>query len=209
VTYVTDGAACRVDGDGDGLTVIGSVDEAGFVKTISIEPGPDDTLRVAHRLEPGPGAPPTYGSWAITQLPLGGTAIVPLRHTAGSGLQAEQTLALWPYTRLNDPRIEFVDDAVLIRADGGANLKIGAGPPSGRLGYYREGLLFTKTFASVEGAKYPDLGAVAQVFTNGVFIELESTAPLIDSGPSVHEEVWRVIECSGPDEAVGQVVLRT
>jgi hypothetical protein len=202
VTYAADSSACRVDIEEERLTVIGSVDEAGFVKTITVTVE-DDALVVTHRLDPGPGAPERYGAWAITQLPPGGTGILPM--PVVPGLQADRALVVWPYTSLADPRLEFRDDAVLVSGEGGRNLKIGVGPSPGRLAYHRDGTLFTKRFDSVAGATYPDLGAVAQVFVNDAFVELESTAPLVGAGPSVHRELWTISDCPTLDGAIEEV----
>jgi len=56
--------------------------------------------------------------WALTMLPLGGEALLPQARVApGAGtLQPHRSLVLWPYTRLDDDRLDLDADTIVVRA---------------------------------------------------------------------------------------------
>lgn len=205
ITHVPDDHSCLVTVDVDKLTISGPVDAAGFEKELQLSW--DGTgLTVDHLLRWSGDEPITAGAWAITQLPPGGVAVLPLSgDDRGPPLEADASLALWPYTRLDDPRLSWGERTVLIRAVPGRRLKLGSGPAPGGLGYLKDGYLFIKRFRSARGEVYPDRGAVGQVYVNGDFCELESVGALARLEPGAgarHRETWEVTECADLDFAV-------
>jgi hypothetical protein len=134
---------------------------------------------------------------------------MPLRAEEGRpGLQADRSLVLWPYTDLDDRRLELRSGAVIVRARPGPALKVGTGPDPGRLGYLREGFIFVKTFPGAGEGEYPDRAAVGQVFVNEDFCELESIGPLAhldDGGEVTHRETWEILDCPDVDTALALV----
>lgn len=206
ITHVPDDFACRVTSQHDVLRIAGAVDRAGFSKTIEIKPKIDH-LVVEHVLGLVDRDPIDASPWAITQLPPGGTAILPLTPDGqtADGYTADRTLVLWPYTNLDDPRIEWRDHAVLIHAGSGPRLKIGAGPEARKLGYLRKGMLFTKWFENSTPTTHADRGATAQIFASRNFCELETLGPMetLQSGSTLtHTEFWKVGQCATIEEAL-------
>ena len=137
--------------------------------------------------------------WGLTQLKPGGHAILPQwparldRH----GVQPNRALALWPYTKVNDPRLMLGDRYVRVHSDpaNGESFKIGYANLRGWLAYHRDGTLFVKHAPYQFAARYADLGSSVEVYTNDRFIELEDMAPLrtLDTcDSSVLVETWRV-----------------
>jgi hypothetical protein len=134
----------------------------------------------------------------LTQLRLGGTALLP--QPVGSadpqGLLHNRILALWPYTRLEDPRLVLRDDFILIRATPSPQpVKIGGYNPHGWLAYWLDGTLFRKTFDVQPGASYPDGGCNAEIYCNDQFVELESLGPLVALKPGMSTrltETWEL-----------------
>lgn len=201
VTYSPDAHHCEVFDNGRTIRVAAPVDDAGFRKEIELSDD-GDAIRVDHRLLRDSGAM-IVAAWAITQLPLGGTAIMALPRE-DTAPQADRNLVLWPYTSLIDRRITWRDDAIVVVADEGPPLKLGAGP-GGRLGYLRDGTLFIKESATMPGGEHPDLGAAAQVFVGQAFCELETTGPLRAIGEgdlAAHTEIWRIVACGDLETAV-------
>lgn len=149
---------------------------------------------VAHQITNHGSTPIEVACWAITQFPLGGVATIPIGPQA-NGLQADRSVVLWPYTDLTDPRVQIGPDQIEIRADAGSALKIGFGPNPGWLTYELGDYRFRKTVTPDEGEVYPDRRAVAQVFVERHFCELETVGPmrLLEPGESTqHQEVWSV-----------------
>lgn len=200
ITHVPDDITCRVTSQQHVLRITADKDRAGFAKTIEIKPE-NDHLVVDHVLGWAGSEPIDAAPWAITQLPPGGTAILPLGRDNAEAHQynADRTVVLWPYTHLDDPRIEWRGRAILIHAASGPQLKIGAGPEARKLGYLHQGKLFVKWFHSSSATSHADRGATAQVFVNQDFCELETLGPLETLDPRstlTHREFWEVSQCA-------------
>jgi len=136
--------------------------------------------------------------WAITQFRLGGTVILPMPvgNVDEAGLLANRQFSMWPYARLNDPRVQWDDEFILFKADALLPpFKIGYFNPHGWLAYWLDGVLFRKAFAAQMGVTYPDNNCNAEMYCNDKFVELESLGPLakLEPGSSfTHVETWDV-----------------
>jgi hypothetical protein len=136
--------------------------------------------------------------WAITQLPLGGVAVLPQRANPANtnGLLPDRHLVLWPYTRWSDPRLHLGDDYLLLYAQ--AQLppcKVGYLNHQGWIGYLRGGVFFCKRFEPQTDRVHPDRGCNVELYCNDLFVELETLAPLcrLSPGQSVtHVETWEL-----------------
>ncbi|HEY5891339.1 MAG TPA: hypothetical protein VIW94_11665 [Acidimicrobiia bacterium] len=207
VTYAPDDHDCEVITSKGSVAISAPPDRAGISKHVVVSPK-GDGLAVLHRLTFGSNDADPIAPWAITQFPLGGHAIMPLIG-GDTGPLPNRNLVLWPYTRVDDPRVVFRANAVIVSAVAGEKLKLGTGPNPGRLGYLRDGWLFLKTVEPGDGRPYPDLGAVGQVYVGDGFCELESVGPMsvAASGRSATlTEDWCVIQCDSIDEACEMVI---
>jgi hypothetical protein len=199
ITYANDDHTCEVTPRPSSYTVKAPADAAGLVKELGVS-GDGSRLVVEHRLANFGAAPISVAPWAITQFPLGGVAILPLGRPSTSDVyQADRSVVLWPYTNLADRRVSWLEAAALIDAMAGPRFKIGSGPRAARLGYLKGGYLFSKEIPAAGTGQYPDRGAVAQVFVDDKFCELESVGPItaLAPGSSVsHREIWEVTGCA-------------
>ncbi|PKN94406.1 MAG: hypothetical protein CVU44_04800 [Chloroflexi bacterium HGW-Chloroflexi-6] len=138
--------------------------------------------------------------WALTMFRQGGTAIFPqpVGNADPAGLLANRQISIWPYTKVNDPRLILRDDFILLRATPSLPpVKIGYFNPAGWQGYYLEGVLFVKRFDPQPGEVFPDGGCNTESYCNHQFIELESLGALtrLQPGETVtHNEIWDVYE---------------
>lgn len=135
--------------------------------------------------------------WAITQLKLGGTAIIPQqRDVPAAQLLPDRRLTIWNYTRLQDPRLHLGDDLILI--DGAPSLppcKVGTLNPRGWAAYLTGEVLLLKRFEHQPQAAHVDFGCDTEVFVNDQFIELETLGPLVLLQPgetTTHTETWEL-----------------
>lgn len=177
ITYAADEHQCLVSGDEQSIRISAPPDSAGLVKEIEItSDGPG--LIVEHRLTASAGMELAVAPWAITQVPLGGTALLPMRGADTAPLP-DRVIVLWPYTDAEDPRLRLARDVMTIAAEGGPNLKAGTGPTPSRIGYLREGWLFVKEVVDDGGGDVPDFGAVHQVFVGAHFCELETVGGVV------------------------------
>jgi hypothetical protein len=144
--------------------------------------------------------PVELAPWAITQLRLGGTVILPMPvgNVDAAGLLHNRQFSLWPYAHINDPRLKLDDRYILFKADALLPpFKIGTFNSSGWLAYWVDGVLFRKTFDVHTGLPHPDNNCNAEMYCGNQFVELESLAPLttLNPGDSVnHVETWDVLD---------------
>ena len=145
--------------------------------------------------------------WTITQFRLGGTAILPMPigNVDAAGLLPNRQISLWPYTRINDPRLSLRDDYVIFKADALPPFKIGYFNSHGWLAYWVDGVLFKKSFSAQAGVAYPDNNSNAEIYCNDQFVELESLGTLAKLNPgeaAEHVETWDLFNGiqSAPEE---------
>jgi hypothetical protein len=208
ISYAPDDEPCEVVTRDGGVEIQGPVDRAGLAKRVALTLELD-TVVVDHTLDNLSEAPLAGAPWAITQLPLGGTALVPIRGKPDQdGLQANRVVVLWPYTDPADPRLTWKGDVAVIDASPGPTFKIGTGPAPEQIGYLHQGQLFSKRVTASSEGSYPDLGAVGQFFMNDQFCELESIGPLtrLEPGSTVsHRERWTIHDCPDLGQALALV----
>jgi len=174
--------------------------------TIQMEQSETD-IQITHILRNDSNKPFTCAPWGITMLTPGGTAVFPLRKgmNGSEGLTPDRALMFWPYTQINDPRLILKDEVAFIKAgDGESPLKLGARMPSGWLAYLHQGVCFCKKAVFDSAAVYPDFGCNLEVYTNGVFIELETLGEMKTLQPgesTTHIEKWQMFTFAGtPNE---------
>lgn len=167
---------------------------------------------IVHRLRNTSASTVELAPWALTVLATGGVEIIPLAEKIphpGSlapgekpdlrGFSPNQTLIIWPYADLSDPRFQFSAHYLLVRQDEKVTgpTKIGLAHREGWVGYLREGYLFVKHIPYREGATYADLGCNFETFTNAEMIEIESLGPIerLSPGDAVeHTERWQLFK---------------
>ena len=212
-TYQPDDRPVAV-GDADGALRLAAPPDAasGLRRTVTV--ALDGAVAVVdHHVSNGGTLPVRVAPWAITAFPLGGTAVVALPRGPENGLLPDRRVVLWPYTRLDDPRLTMGDRHLLVWADAEAERPVKVGASGVRaLAYVRPGApTFVKRAAQVPGADYPDLGCGAEVYANGRFCELETLGPLVTLAPGAtasHRERWSLhAEATPPADAAAADAL--
>lgn len=197
ISYASDERPCRVEMEQGVGRITSPMDRSGLVKTIEMRAA-GEGLVVDHTLSAPRGDGLELAAWAITQLRLGGVALLPVDPRPTDGPQPSASVITWPYTDLTDTRLGWERSGVTVRAEPGRPFKIGVGPDPGRIGYFIEGHLFTKEIAPASERNQPDRGAVAEVYVSSSFIELESLGPRMDLGEdrtASNREVWSIRAC--------------
>jgi hypothetical protein len=204
VTYRPDDAAVGIEELPDGVILTAPPDPvAGTQRILTIRVTGPGRLTIVHQIENQAAEPQRLAAWAITQVPPGGRAWLPLltRSYDPGGFQAQRNVVLWPYSRLDDPRLVMRDAYLEVRTDrlppGGiaVPVKVGTSLRRGWLAHWRDGILFVKRALHQDDRLYADMGASAQVFANADFQELETLSPLVDLAPGEtveHVEEWQV-----------------
>jgi hypothetical protein len=196
-SYVPDDGGLRVEEVDGGVRLVGMEGPTGLRKTIDIKlHSQRPALSLRHGLANTGAWPVELAPWAITQVPLGGLAVLPVGAPELSPYLPNRHLAVWPYTHLDDPRLRFSGDLVLVEGVGRDHaLKIGCLNHRGWLGYLRKGIFFIKRFQPEPTAVHPDLNCNAEVYVYNRFLELETVAPLcrLEPGHEVaHLETWEL-----------------
>lgn len=214
-TYALDNGPVEYEILGDGVVrLIQPVESStGIAKEIDVRLEPTGTrVTVLHRLRNRGLWAVELAPWALSVMAPGGTAILPLppkiAHPgsvpAGEprdlrGFVPNQTLILWPFTDLADPRYRWGTRYLTLRQDSQATTptKIGVAHREGWVGYLNQGLLFVKAFEYREGARYTDGGSNFETFTNADMLEIESLGPcqsIAPGGSLEHREQWWLLD---------------
>ena len=172
----------------------------GIRKRLEIHLAPDrPAMTLFHTLQNDGLWPVELAPWAITQLALGGVAILPQPRESldPHSLRPNRCLVLWPYTTFADPRVELHDDHWLVH--GQSQLppcKIGYLNRHGWAGYLRNGTLLIKRFRPEADKPHPDDGCNTEVYCNDLSLELETLGALCSLAPgqsTTHVEQWEFL----------------
>ena len=216
-TYVPDDAGLEVAEIPGGVRLIGPTEAStGMQKSIEIQLSADRPVITLRHLVRNDGVwPVELAPWAITQLPLGGMAILPQQAEPldAARLLPNRQLVIWPYTRWSDSRLQLGEDYILLHAQPlQPPCKIGYLNRRGWVGYLRHEVLFVKRFAAAPAASHVDFGCNAESYCNDEFIEVETIGPLakLDPGQSAeHVETWEIyagVDASPSPEGVRALV---
>jgi len=198
-TYYPDNAPVKVEQrEGFVRLVQPSETTTGIQKEIDLRLSPDKAhVRLTHRLRNANLWAVELAPWALTVMAQGGKAVVPLppRGPHEENLLPTNTLTLWAYTDMTDPRWTWGSKYLMLRQDPEIETpqKLGAMVPDGWVAYARNEHLFVKRFNYVAGACYPDFGCSVETFTNADMLEIETMAPLVSLQPGAaveHVEHW-------------------
>lgn len=151
---------------------------------------------IIHRLTNCGVWPVRLTAWAITQMAPGGEAVLPLPGVDSCYLPT-YAIACWPFTRLNDPRMRFEDERIIVRQDpqNTALFKIGYADLDGWMAYDLRGQRFVKRFLHDRNEEYSDYGSSCECYADERFLEVESLSPWLETAPGetiAHREIWRV-----------------
>lgn len=199
-SYLPDNSDLEVEELVDGIRLVQPTEAlSGIRKSVAVRLHADRAaVTVRHGLRNDGIWPVELAPWGITQLPLGGVAILPQQRGPldSSGLQPNRQLVLWPYSSWRDPRLVLDDDYVLLQATPLLPAcKVGYLGRAGWVAYLRQGVLFVKRFDPRPEAPHPDFGCNAEFYCGDRFIEVESLAPLTRLEPgqtAEHVETWEI-----------------
>jgi len=198
LTSAPDEDGLSVEERPDGLRLERLEPQSMLRKTIEFELASDRAaIKLRHGLRNEGEATVEHAPWAITLLPLGGTAILPQQRgpITDNELLPNRALTFWPYSSVSDSRLELGDDLVLVRGLSAPQFKIGYLNRAGWVAYLRDGILLQKSFDPQPERKHADMGSNAEVYCDERSLELETLGPLslLEPGAEAwHEERWQL-----------------
>ena len=183
----------------NGIRLIQSKESiTGIVKEMEITISNDkNELKVLHRLTNKNPGKVELSAWPITMLSPGGTAILP-QEPFGEGddyLLPARSLALWHYTKMNDPRWTWGGKYIQARQDSlyTSEQKIGVTNKQGWMAYSLNDEVLIKKINFDPSAVYPDYNCNNEVYINANYLEIETLgalSTLIPGGSVEHTEYW-------------------
>lgn len=168
-------------------------------KEIEISLTPDSArVSVLHRLTNEGAWDVELSVWCLSMMAAGGVEIIPI-NTRETGMLPNGAVSFWPYTKLNDKRISWGENYIMLSQDkkAAAAFKIGLSNEAGWAAYANNGHLFVKQYEHEDDIEYPDYNSSYETYTNNVFLEMESLSPLVllGSGETVeHIETWSLYD---------------
>ncbi len=168
-------------------------------KEMEITLSPDTSkVKVVHKLTNKNAWPVELAAWGISVMAPGGKQIVP-QPQRDTGLLANRVLTLWPYTKMNDPRVYWGDKYITLKQDSEMKtpIKFGISNEDGWAAYLNNGKLFLKQYEHKLNAKYPDSGMSYETYATDFMMEMESLSPLTMLEPESslsHIENWKLIK---------------
>ena len=179
----------------DRITLRNAVDASGLQKEISFCLN-ENRVQLTHQITWHGQQPIELAPWTITQLQLGGVAILP-QSDVSAGSMPTRSLAVWPYATITDPRLELHDDLILVYGTADQKyFKAGSYNPFGWAAYMLPNVLFIKRFPTYDFRSLSDMGSNVETFVWDAYLELETLGRLtsLNPGESVSfEETWEVI----------------
>jgi hypothetical protein len=197
-TYIPDDSGLKVEKIASSVNLIGAIEKpTGLQKTIEINlPASGSSILLNHVLTNFSKKTIMCAAWSITVLSPNGKAKMPLRGELGSNLLPDRQLSFWPYGKFTDPRFHLLDDNLQVDVTPAEEIfKVGARCPQGWLSYSNNGIVFRKEFSFDPNVQYPDFGCNAEIYTNGLIVELESLSGLVELKPGQsirHPETWLI-----------------
>jgi hypothetical protein len=196
---VPDGRGLVVEAEPDGIRLTGPAERpTGLVRSMVLRLSPGRAgLELRHELLNVGDRPIELAPWSITQLPLGGTVLLPqCPATPGHDARPNRMLVLWPYTSWEDTRFRPRDGLLTLDAQAGPDLKLGYFNEAGWVGYVRDGAVLVRRFEPLASRPHPDLGCNVETYVGDRYVELELLGPLTELAPGATVslvERWEVL----------------
>jgi hypothetical protein len=202
-TYLPDNDGLTVDEFEGGVRLRQPTERPTSIqKSIELRLDPDrPALVVQHSLHNVGLWPVELAPWALTQVALGGVAVLPQQAPVPSTYLPTRQLTLWSYTQLRDKRLRLDDDLVLVDGQVGEQpCKVGYFNHAGWMGYLLGDIFFVKRFTPQPDLPHSDMGCNCEVYVWNRFLEVETLGPLTVLEPGaavVHVETWELHHVPG------------
>lgn len=199
-TYIPDNSPVQWEIIEGGIRVSQQTEEWTQIKKdmeINLDPS-KNRVRVVHKLTNKNAWPVEFAVWGLSVMAPGGVQVIP-QPERDTGLLPNRMVALWPYSKMNDPRIYWGEKYILFRQipEMAAPFKIGLPNEDGWSAYFNHGSLFVKRFPFVKCGRYPDYGSSYETYTNDFMMEMESLSPIsmVEPDDSItHVEEWNLFD---------------
>lgn len=155
-----------------------------------------------------------FAPWALSVMAKGGKEVIP-QPKRETGLLGNRVIALWPYSKMNDRRVYWGENYIILNQDPMdiSDFKLGINNEAGWAAYFNFNSLFIKKYEHNINGEYPDFGVSYETFTKHLFLEMESIGELktVNTGETLeHSEQWclydNVIMPSNDECKIGKIL---
>lgn len=195
-TWVDDERAVDIDDEG---FLVAAVDGRGVARAFRVRAEGDDFI-VEHRLRNDTAVDVEVAAWGVTMFRAQARVQVQLPpfQPWPEAVQASSSLSLWPYTRLDDSRLQLGARTLTVAHKPGlSSSKIGGFLPAPIVRTFIEDgdddIIVEKQWPGVVGARHADQGCNWEIYVDSGVIEAESLSPLTMLAPGAelrHDERW-------------------
>lgn len=197
-TYAPDNQPVQVEQLKDGARFTSATEPSGIQKVVEIHLSDSEAkVKVNHTLINRGLWPIPLAIWALSVMKAGGKVIVPHSPKIGHDDQLTPThsLAIWGYTKMDDPRWTWGDKYFFLKQDSSFDYvqKIGSLNTLGWAAYQHNDKVFIKKFGYNPSQVYPDCNCNFETYTDQNMLEVETLGPkiLIEPGQKAdHLEEW-------------------
>jgi hypothetical protein len=197
-TYAPDNSPVQVKVLKDGARFTSITEPNGIQKIVEVHLSENEArVKINHTMINHSLWPIPLAIWALSVVKAGGKVIVPHSQRIGHDdqLTPNESLALWGYTKMDDPRWTWGEKYFFLQQDPSAKAcqKIGSLNTFGWAANYNKGDVFIKKFGYNPALTYPDLNCNFETYTDASILEIETLGPmlLIEPGKKAeHNEEW-------------------
>lgn len=155
-------------------------------------------VNIIHRIRNEGAWAAELAIWALTVMAPGGKEVVPMTQRA-DGMVNNRVMSLWPYTKMNDPRVWWGDRYITLKQDPACKqpFKFGINNEYGWAAYFNCNQVFIKQYMHEIDEKYPDGGSSYETYTTDFMLEMETLSPLLKVEPGEeidHMESWYLVD---------------
>ena len=155
-------------------------------------------VRVTNRLYNRGAWPIEMAVWSLTVGSRGGMEVCPVVQR-NTGLLPNTHYVLWPYSKLNDERVYWGQEYIIVDNDPENKTAFKFGYPNeyGWTAYFNHKMCFIKKYRHDMEGNYPDNGCSWETYSSFWGTELESLSPLKIVQPETsieHEDEWFIFK---------------
>ncbi len=139
-----------------------------------------------------------FAPWAVTMTDAGAVSVIPMPDRQ-TGYLPNRSFSFWDYSAMNDSRVKFLKDFVVLKQDKAISqpYKIGYNNEKGWAAVFNKGQVFFKFFEPEINGFYPDNGCCYESYISDTFLEVETLGEIVEVAPGEfvsHVEEWELYE---------------
>lgn len=194
-TYYPDNEKVEYAVNGNTVRFTPPPQKTGFALSLEVSLSEkENKVELCHYLTNNCESPRMVAPWSITMMANGGYQVIPT-NSNDTGYLPNRYIVLWPYAKMNDPRINWGDKYIVLNQAqpvSGA-FKFGLSQLNPWAVYVRGNEIFMKRYTYYPDEQYPDGNCSYETYSCEKFIEMETVGVLktMAVGETVsHKEVW-------------------